>query len=210
MKTEKENIFVFGASGHAKVVIDVIERQSLFTVACLVDDDASLWGNQIYGYKVVGGRGEISSSKAKRGIVAIGNNAARSAVADWLKSNGYELITAVHPSAQIARGVSLGNGTVVMAGAIINSDTVIGQNVIVNTQAGVDHDCVVGNGVHLAPKVTLCGTVRIDDLAFIGAGATVIPNLSIGRESIVGAGATVLKNVPPHTSVVGTPAKIKS
>lgn len=209
MRVEKEKIFVFGASGHAKVIIDIIERQGLFTVEFLVDDNSSLLGINIYGYTVVGGREKILSSEIRRGIVAIGDNVARCAVADWLTSNGCVLITAVHPSAQIARGVSLGGGTVVMAGAVINSDTAIGQNVIINTRAGIDHDCVIGNGVHIAPGVTLCGGVRVDDKAFIGAGATIIPNLSIGRDSIVGAGGTVLRGVPPGAIVLGIPAKAK-
>lgn len=209
MKTEKEKIFVFGASGHAKVVIDIIEKQGLFVVACLVDDALGLAGKEVYGYPVIGGREEILAANIKKGIVAIGNNGARCAVADWLISKGINLVSVAHPSAQIARGVSLGGGTVIMAGAVVNSDTIIGRNVIINTKAGIDHDCVVGDGVHIAPGATLCGTVRVGNGAFIGAGAIIAPNISVGNDSTVGAGATVLHNISSNVTAVGTPARIK-
>lgn len=210
MKIQEEKILVFGASGHAKVVIDIIERQGLFTVGCVADDAPALEGRTVYGHRVIGGREKLRAIKIKKGIVAIGDNSARCAVADWLVANGYELVTAVHPSAQIARGVSLGGGTVVMAGSVLNSDASIARNVIINTRAGIDHDCVIGSGVHIGPGATLCGAVRVGDLSFVGAGATIAPNLSIGRAAIVGAGATVLRDVLPRTVVTGTPAKIRS
>jgi len=139
----KEKIFVFGASGHAKVVIDIIERQGLYEIAFLADDDPALKGKEIYNYQVIGGKPELLATDIRQGIVAIGSNRARGSVTTWLKANGFELVTVLHPSAQLARGVNIGNGTVVMAGAVINSDTSIGNDVIVNTRASIDHDCVI-------------------------------------------------------------------
>jgi sugar O-acyltransferase (sialic acid O-acetyltransferase NeuD family) len=208
VSSDNDKIFVFGASGHAKVVIDIIERQGRYEIAFLADDDDALKGTELFGYPVVGGKGELAALGVGRGIVAIGSNPARSAVAGWLVANGYQLVSAVHPSAQLARGVSLGEGSVVMAGAVVNPDTKIGCNVIINTRASVDHDCTVEDGVHVAPGVTLCGTVCIGSLSFIGAGATVIPNLSVGSRVMVGAGATVVRDVPDRVTVVGSPARV--
>lgn len=205
----KNQIFVFGASGHAKVVIDIIERQGLYDIAFLVDDDPSLQGKNFYGYRVIGGKQELLNARNNLygGIVAIGNNQARSIVASWLTENKFDLVSAFHPAAQIGRGTVIGNGTVVMAGAIINSDSRIGSNVIVNTRAGIDHDCIIGDGVHIAPGAILCGTVNIRSGTFIGAGSTVIPNLTIGSNVVVGAGSTVIKDVPDGAKVVGSPAR---
>jgi sugar O-acyltransferase (sialic acid O-acetyltransferase NeuD family) len=203
----KEKIFVFGASGHAKVVIDIIERQGLYEIAFLADDDPALHGRQIYGYPVLGGKEELLGSGLKYGIVAIGSNRARRAVAGWLRDNDFELITAVHPSAQVARGVTISSDSVIMAGAIINSDSTIGQDVIINTRASIDHDCCIDDGVHIAPGSTLCGTVTVGEGTFICAGATIIPNLTIGSHVTVGAGSTVIHDVPDGVTVVGSPAK---
>lgn len=206
---EREKIFIIGAGGHAKVVIDIIERQGLYDIAFLVDDDPGLKGIEIYDYPVIGGSAELLQQRQRivGGIVAIGNNRARCKVAAWMIHNSFDLVAAIHPSAQLARGVTVGKGTVVMAGAVINSDTRIGNNVIVNTRASIDHDCIIGDGVHIAPGTTLCGSVTVGDGSFICAGVTVIPNRYIGCGVTVGAGSTVIRDVPDGVTVVGSPAK---
>lgn len=208
MEKDREKIFVFGASGHAKVVIDIIEKMGIYDVAFMIDDALSLKDRKIYGYKVIGGKDELIDAcrrtGIKRGIVAIGDNLARRKVAEWLASSSFELVTVIHPSAQIARGVSISNGTVVMANVVINSDAAIGENVIINTAATVDHDCMVGCGVHIAPGSTLCGGVSVGNSTLIGAGTKVIPNIKIGKNVVIGAGTTVFEDIPDDIRLVGT------
>ena len=203
-----EKIFVFGASGHAKVVIDIIEKQGLYEIAFLADDDVSLKDTCVYGYRVIGGRPELLASGIRKGIVAIGSNRSRSGVAAWLTENCCELVCAIHPSAKVGRGVVIGSNSAVMAGAVINSDSSIGYDVIINTNASVDHDCTIGDGVHIAPGSTLCGNVSVGAGSFICAGAIIIPNLTVGSNVIVGAGSTVVRDVPDGVTVVGSPVKI--
>lgn len=205
----KEGLFIFGASGHAKVVIDIIEKQGLYEILFLVDDDVLLKNTDFYGYPVIGDKNDLLATvdAPQKAIVAIGDNAARGEVSAWLLEHNFARISAVHPSAIISRGVEIGLGTVVMAGACLNADTVVGDDVIINTRASVDHDCVIGAGAHLAPGSTLCGSVVIGKQSFVCAGATVIPNLYIGENVIVGAGSTVIQNVPSGETVVGNPAK---
>ncbi|MBV5350573.1 serine acetyltransferase, partial [bacterium] len=166
----KDKIFIFGASGHAKAEI-----------AFLVDDDVCLKGTSVCGHQVIGDKTELLAASVNQGIVAIGSNQARRKVSSWIEDNGFELISAIHPKAQLARGVLVGSGSVIMAGAVLNPDVIVGNGVIVNTLAGVDHDCNVGDFTHIAPGVTLCGSVQIGEGAFICAGATIIPNLVIGN-----------------------------
>jgi sugar O-acyltransferase (sialic acid O-acetyltransferase NeuD family) len=210
MSDDMEEIFVFGASGHAKVVIDIIEREGRFRIVAVADDDPVLDGKALFGYPIIGGKSALLAAGIRRGIVAIGSNRARAAVATWLEDHGFDLVTAIHPAALIGREVSIGCGTIVMAGAIINPATHIGRNVIVNTRASIDHDCIVGDNVHIAPGTTLCGTVTVGSGCLICAGATIIPNLTIGADSIVGAGSTVIRNLPDRITAVGSPARIIS
>lgn len=205
----KEQIFVFGASGHAKVVIDIIERQGLYEILFLVDDDPALKGSSFFGYSVIGGKRDLLEARdqVNGGIVAIGSNSARIAVAGWLTANRFKLVSAIHPFAQLGRGVTVADGTVVMAGAVINCDSVIGQNVIVNTRVSIDHDCSVRDGVHIAPGSTLCGTVSVGSGTFVCAGATIIPNLEIGERAVIGAGSAVIRNVKNCEMVAGCPAR---
>lgn len=210
MRSEgKEQLFVFGASGHAKVVIDIIEKQGLYEIAFLVDDDRTLKGQEFFGYSVIGGKEDLLTlvDAPHEVIVAIGSNKARGAVAAWLEEHHFNLVSAIHPSAAIGRDVTLGPGSVVMANVVINSATNVGKNVIINTRASVDHDCLIGSEVHIAPGATLCGTVAVGDGSFVAAGATIIPNLTIGKNVIIGAAAVVLRDVSDGLTVVGNPAK---
>lgn len=208
----KEEILVFGASGHAKVVIDIIEKQGLFEISCIVDDNLTLKGGAFEGYSIIGDKDDLMAlaARPRNVVVAIGSNGARREVAAWLEDQGFALMAVIHPSAQLGREVFVGPGSVVMANAVINSAARIGKNSIINTGASIDHDCILGENVHVAPGATLCGTVTVGNDSFVGAGATVIPNLILGEKVTVGAGAVVIRNIPDGVTVVGNPAKFKS
>lgn len=83
---------------------------------------------------------------------------------------GCRLAAVVHPAASVGRDVEIGEGTVVMAGCMINSGARVGRNVIVNTGATIDHDCEIADGVHIGPGSHLCGNVAIGSATLIGAG----------------------------------------
>ena len=207
MSTQLETIFIFGASGHAKVVIDLVEREGRYAIGGLFDDNQTLWGREVFGYKVLGGIAALADDGSVL-LIAIGNNVIRHKLSIVLRQRGFAFGRAIYPSAAVSRGVTIGQGSVVMAGVVINADTNIGEHVIINTSASVDHDCVVGETAHIAPGVHLCGGVRIGERTLAGAGSTVIPNIRVGCDVVIGAGATVVENVPDHVLVAGTPARI--
>ena len=210
--TQRQSIFVYGASGHAKVVIDIIENMGRHDIAFVVDDDLHLEGTRLCGYQVIGDRNRLLAQKDSQniltGIVAIGNNSDRARVAAWLIEHAFQVTSAIHTSAQVARGVTIGENTVVMAGAVINPDTEIGAGVIINTAATVDHDCRIEDAVHIAPGCHVCGNVAIGTMTLIGAGTTIVPGVSIGERSVVGAGSVILADVPSNTVVAGAPARM--
>lgn len=209
MKNHKTPIFICGASGHAKIVIDIIENEGRYKIVALLDDDRTKKNLEFYGYHIIGGRLEedIHGKIPPHGIVAIGDNSIRNSVAQWISSHGLELVTTIHPSAQIGRGSAIGTGCVVMPNAVINSDSSLGNNVIVNTGASIDHDCSIAHAVHIGPGATLCASVHIGEKTFVGAGATIIPGVQVGKNVTIGAGATVVQNIPDGLKVVGTPAR---
>jgi sugar O-acyltransferase (sialic acid O-acetyltransferase NeuD family) len=204
-----EGMFVFGASGHAKVVIDAIERAAKSRVLFVCDDAPERHGTRVMGYPVIRGREELlaRAGETRTGVVAIGDNAVRARVAAWLRERRYGLAVVVHPSAVIARDVEIGEGSVVMAGCVINTGARIGRNVIVNTGATVDHDCVIGDDSHIAPGAHLCGHVSVGAGSFLGAGTTVIPCMRIGARATIGAGSTVLQDIGDDARAGGTPCR---
>lgn len=203
-------VLVYGASGHGKVIIDILEKEGEYEIVGLIDDDPTVRGQGFYGYPILGGFDLLNEAAYRNHklLLAIGDNRARRKLWEILEGLGYQLARAVHPSAQIARDVAIALGTVIMANTVINSGTEIGKNVIINTGATVDHDCVVEDYVHISPGVHLAGNVKVGELSHIGIGASVVQGVRIGKGVIIGAGAVVINNIPDNVTAVGVPAKV--
>lgn len=185
-------MYLYGASGHAKVIIDILKAKGE-CIDGLVDDNPNL--TELLGYPVYHQKENLSPL-----IISIGNNEIRKNIA---KSLFVKFGIAVHPSAVISPYASISEGTVVMQGAIIQSCAEIGKHCIINTGASVDHECIIEDFVHISPHATLCGNVHVGEGSWIGAGCTVIPGVKIGRWSIIGAGTIVAKDIPEGVLVVG-------
>jgi len=197
----KSEYCIYGASGHCKVIIEILE-----TLGCVVrelyDDDADK--KHLLGYKVSNHK-EILLLPSISWIIGVGDNAIRKKIAENHLLN-YGL--AIHSGANISKRIEVGTGSVIMAGTTINSSTIIGCHAIVNTNSSIDHDCTLHDFVHISPNATLCGGVMVGEGTHIGAGATVIPGIRIGKWAKIGAGSVIIKDVPDDATVVGNPGKI--
>ena len=193
-------IYLYGAGGHAKVIVDIIESCGK-TVAGIFDKDPVKKIREFPHFFFPG----PFNFESDQLIISIGNNAIRRRIANELTAKYY---TAIHFNTIISKYASIGEGTVVMGGALINADTIIGKHCIINSNASVDHDCFLGDFVHISPNVTLSGGIDVGENVHVGAGAVIIPGKKIGTNSIIGAGAVVIKDVPDNVTVVGNPARI--
>jgi sugar O-acyltransferase (sialic acid O-acetyltransferase NeuD family) len=208
----KNNVLVVGSGGHAKVIIDIIEKQNMFNIVGLIDGFKTP-GSEALGYKILGDESILVNpfyENITYGIVAIGDNWVRNKVANKIiqVKPDFNFITAIHPSANIAKGVIIGDGTVVMAGGIINSDTTIGNHCIINTNSSLDHDNILGNFVTIAPGVVTGGNVIIGSFSSVSLGARVIHKINIGEHSVIGAGSVVVKDIGNQSVWYGIPAKL--
>lgn len=190
-------MYLYGASGHAKVIIDIIRSMNLPIDGIFDDNDA---------VKILCGI-EVNHKWSGQSpvIISIGNNRIRKFIAERLDC---EFDKAIHLSSVISPSVYVGEGTAIMAGAIINADAKIGNHCIINTGASIDHECVIDDFAHVSPHATLCGNVSVGEGSWVGAGATVLPEIKIGKWCVIGAGSVVIKDVPDNTVVAGVPAKV--
>jgi sugar O-acyltransferase (sialic acid O-acetyltransferase NeuD family) len=203
MKTKRA--YLIGSGGHAKVVAALLAGIE-YEIAGVYDDNFEKWKQTLAGIPIIGPIERLEQAPSLPTVIAIGDNAVRESIANRYS---FEWLTAVHPQAHVDRSVALGEGTVVMAGVIIQPDSRVGRHVIVNTSASVDHDCVVGDFVHIAPGARLAGSVRVETGVLIGIGAVAIPGVEIGRWTTVGAGAAIVGNLPAECIAKGVPAKFK-
>lgn len=207
-KKEQKKVIILGASGHARVIADIIKASNDEVIGFL-DDNLEIQGNTIYEDKIVLGATKEEDIKKYEDcyfIIGIGSNRVRKLISK--KYPNLKWYTAIHPDAVIGSNVTIGEGTAIMAGTVINTGTNIGKHCILNTCSSLDHDNILEDYVHISPGSHLAGTVKIGEGTWICAGVTVINNISIANDNVIGAGATVIKNIEENNSTfVGVPIK---
>jgi len=203
------SVIVFGAGGHGRVVADVA-RSAGRRVLAFVDDASAADGASVDDVQVISWEHYRREAARWTGVLvalAIGDNRDRATCHARLLEAHAAVATLVHAAGTVARNAELGEGSVLMAGAVMNPGARVGRGCIVNTGAVVEHDCTVGAYAHLSPNVTLGGGVRVGDRAHLGLGAVVLPGVRVGDDVQVGAGAVVHRDVPTGLTVAGVPAR---
>ena len=194
-------MIIYGASGHAKVIIDIIQSIEE-SIDFILDDDKS----KIKLLEFPIDHEYNDSMKGQKLVVAIGDNSIRKYVVE--KTENRFINALIHDTATISKQSKIGIGSVVMPHAVINSSVVIGQHCIINTSSIIEHDSKISDFVHISPGAIITGNVKIGEGTQVGAGATIIPGVEIGKWVTIGAGTVVLEDVPDYAVVVGNPGKI--
>ena len=191
-------MYLYGASGHAKVLIDILKSRGI-PVDGLIDDNLGI--KELMGYPVSHGRLDFSPV-----IVSIGDNKTRKLVVDKLQGCSFGL--AIHASAIVSLQAQIEEGTVVMPNAVINSCACVGKHCIINTSASVDHECIIQDYVHVSPNAALCGNVFIGEGTHVGAGVCVVPGVKIGKWSLIHAGSVVTRDIPDYCIAGGNKCEL--
>jgi UDP-perosamine 4-acetyltransferase len=204
-------IIIIGAGGHAKVLIDALQRQSANIIG-VTDSNPEKKGENILGVPVIGNDEIIMTYendfvKLVNAIGRVSRENKREQIFKSFKCKRYKFAHVIHNTAVLSSDVKYSEGVQIMAGSVIQPGCKIGTNSIINTGAIIDHDTFVGAHVHIAPGVTISGGVQISDGSLVGVGATIIQGIKIGANCIVAAGSVVIRDVPDGAIVMGIPAK---
>lgn len=196
---------IIGTGGHAKSVYDIVKKKKIYFFDSIKKKFKV--GNK--NFKVTGNSKLIKNYKGKfsKVFIAIGNNKIRKSYFIALKKEKLKFTTLVHPKSYSSIGSKIGEGSVVMQGSFINTDSKIGNNCIINSNASIDHDCVIDDHTHICPGVIIAGNVKIGKNCWIGLGTKIIENCVIGNNVFVAAGSVVTKNIKSNSFVKGVPAK---
>lgn len=207
-----KKILIIGASGHAKVIIDIIEKRNEYEIIGFIDSYKKP-NQKVMTYNILGDEKLIPKlMKTKNvigGVIAIGDNWSRKKVRDYIKSIApkFKFLPAIHPNAILYNNLKIKQGVVIMGGVIVNSDSKIEEFGILNTGASLGHDSIMNKFSSLAPAVTVGGNVTIGAFSAISIGATIIQCIRIGKHTVVGAGSLVLNNLGNYLVAYGVPAK---
>ena len=193
-----EGITLYGAGGHCKVVLDILDSNDL-KVERVVDDSPT----EISFMDIPLSKPQSAYDKV---IITIGNCSIRKRIADRIIANSY--LTAIHPSAIVCKNVPIGEGTVIAHGAIVQSSAKIGRHCILNTKSSVGHDVIINDFVHVASGATICGGSVIGEGTWIGAGSVIKQGIRIGKNCMIGAGSVVVKDIPDSVTAFGNPCRI--
>jgi sugar O-acyltransferase (sialic acid O-acetyltransferase NeuD family) len=207
--SEMSKLLILGAGGHGKVIADIALMSGRWKQIAFLDDREEL--EEVIGIPVIGRLNDYMSfiEEFQHAFVAIGNNKLRIEWIDRLSKAGFNTPAIIHPFSFVSKTSNIGEGTVVMVGAVINANTNIGRGCIINTSSSIDHDCTLEDGVHISPGAHIGGTVNIGKCAWVCIGSSVVNNITIGKNAIIAAGAVVTKNIPDNVMVAGVPAIFK-
>ncbi|MCS7017157.1 MAG: acetyltransferase [Gemmatales bacterium] len=208
----RPNILIFGAGGHARVVLDTLLAENQMCVVGVIDNRLSP-GETLLGIPVLGTDADVPrivrECQVSGFVVAIGDNWRRGQLTQRVCQRFPELKPActIHPGACVSRFAQLGPGTVVLPGAVVNAGVSTGPGCLLNTHCSVDHDCQLGAFVSIGPHACLGGNVHVGDYSAICLGAHVTHSVDIGQATVVGAGALVLEDLPDGVVAYGIPAR---
>lgn len=208
MKELNNKLIILGSGGHSKVVIDILLQNNEYEIVGLIDNNV---GDRTLDIPVIGTDKDLDimfKDGIKNAFVAIGNNSIRRALIIKLKNIGFNIINVISEDSVVSKSVKLGNGILIMPGAIINACSQIGDGCIINTRSSIDHDCIISEYTHIAPGSTIAGSVKIGLECFLGVGSKIIDGIEIKDKTTIGAGSTVIKSMEGNSIIVGTPGKI--
>lgn len=203
---------IIGSGGHSKVIVDIVLKERKYSIAGFIDGKVQK-GNKVLGYEILGNEEHLSHLIDEfdifGGIIAVGDNYVRHMLVKKIKNlhKDFNFVNCIHPSAQIAYDVVIGEGNAIMPGTSINTSTVIGNHCIINTNCSVDHDNLIKDFISFAPNSSSGGNTSVGQFSAIGIGAALSHNIKIAQNCIIGANSYVNNSTEADSIYYGSPAR---
>lgn len=207
------DLVILGAGGYGRevlqVVNDVNRDRSTWNLLGFLDADTALHGQDVHGHEILGGEQWLDRANPPAVAVAVGSSAGRLRAVQALGRIGHgDHVTLVHPRAWTGSRVSLGHGSIVLAGVAASTDIEVGNYVCLNKNCVLGHDARLGDFVTVSPGASVSGFVAVGEGTELGANSVIVQGHSIGEWSFLGAGAAMNADVAANVTAVGVPARV--
>jgi len=191
-----EEIVLIGGGGHCRSCIDVIESAGQFMIAGIVDVPGKL-GEKVLSYPVIANDSDLVglARRYRNFLITIGqlrSPVTRILLYEKLKGLAVLFPAQISPHAYVSRHAIIGDGTIVMHGAIVNANARIGNNCIINSNSLIEHDAIIGDHCHIATGAIINGGVVVGGSSFIGSGCVTKQYITIPEKSFIPA-HTIMK-----------------
>lgn len=203
----KPSLILIGAGGHAHSCIDVIEQYGQYQISGLVGMPEEM-NTKHLGYTVIATDDDLPdlAKTYQYALITVGHIRSpdsRMRLYQRATEIGFQFPGIVAPTAHLSCHATIGAGTIVMHGAIVNAGARIGNNCIINTRALIEHDAIVEDHCHISTGAILNGDVTVGTGSFVGSGSIIKESILIGKGCLVGMGLSVRKNMEDQTQFVG-------
>lgn len=204
---ESKNVFIFGYSGHAYVLIESMLELG-YTISGYFDKREAVLNP--YNLEYLGFELDVDlKSIVSQDYVfpTVGENFIREKLLKIFDEQGLNQFVLIDKTAGVSQTAKIGLSTYIGKYVCVNALAKIGSGAILNTNAVIEHECEIDDLVHIAPSATLAGNVKVGRGSFVGANSVCKQNVTIGTNCILGAGSAIVKNIPDNEIWMGNPAK---
>lgn len=191
----KEKIILIGGGGHCRSCVDVIESDNRFVIAGIIDIPEKV-GQTVFNYTIIGSEDDLQKivKTFKLYLITIGQVKGpdiRIEKYEQIARIGGTFPVIISPKSHISKHASIGEGTIIMHGAIVNAGASIGRNCIINTGAVIEHDVIIEDHCHISTGATINGGTVIKRGSFLGSNAVTKEYITIGEKSFIKANSLV-------------------
>ena len=208
-----KKLYIVGAGSFGREVLWLVQRINehipTWDFVGFIDDNNQSHGEIVSGFPVVGGCDCFQSIHSEIWVaIAVGSPQAKKKLVDKLTAyQNIRFATLIDPTVLASKSVTVGEGSILCAGAILTVDIRIGKYVLINLDCTIGHDVVIEDYSTVYPGVNVSGNVIIGQETEVGTGSQIVQGKRIGDHIVVGAGSVVTKDILEPGTYVGAPVR---
>lgn len=199
-----KKILLAGNAITAEILFAYLRQDARYEVEGFTVDDEFVESGGIGGYRTVGLSevASVFSPDSCRVIMAMGYNdlnRSRETMFKRIKAMGYVVETYIHPDARVYSDHPVGEGSVVLPGAVIEPHARVGANTMVWSNVTAAHHSSVDDHCWVAAGTVISGQAKVQRNTFLGVSCTVVNAVTVGEFNVVGAGALISRDTKSHS-----------